>query len=118
MDKIARGKLAEDAAVQYLQSQGYRIVERNFRSLLGEIDIITEHEGYLVFVEVRSRRGSRFGLPQETVNSTKQGKVRRMATQYLKLKGAWQRPCRFDVVGVILNQADNIQSVELIKDAF
>ena len=118
MDKIARGQLAEDAAVRYLQRQGYRIVERNFRSRLGEIDIITEHEGYIVFVEVRSRRGSSFGVPQETVNRTKQGKVRRMATQYLKFKGAWQRPCRFDVVGVILDRADNIESVELIRDAF
>lgn len=118
MKKIERGQRAEDAAVQYIKGQGYRVLERNFRSPLGELDIIASHEGCLVFLEVRSRRGTRFGLPQETVNRAKQARVRRMASLYLKLKGAGTLPCRFDVVGVIFDQYDNVQSLELIRNAF
>jgi len=118
MDKAARGRLAEDAVVRYLQKQGYQIRERNFRSPLGELDIIAEDVNCLVFVEVRSRRGSAFGLPQETVNGTKQAKVRRMASLYLKYKGMRDRPCRFDVVGVIFNNENEIETIDLIKDAF
>lgn len=118
MDKAARGRLAEDAAVRYLQKLGYQIRERNFRSPLGELDIIAEERDCLVFVEVRSRRGSSFGLPQETVNGTKQAKVRRMASLYLKYKGIGDKPCRFDVVGVLLNNENEIEAIDLIKDAF
>ncbi len=118
MDTVTRGKMAEDAAVQYLEQQGYRILERNFRTNLGELDIIAEHEGYLVFIEVRSRKGERFGLPQETVNWAKQAKVRRMAAQYLKLTAGWKRSCRFDVVGVLFADNDEIKFIELIRDAF
>lgn len=117
MDRQLRGRLAENAAAHYLKEQGYQIVERNFRSALGEIDIIAEEDDYLVFVEVRSKKNSECGLPQETVNWKKQAQVKRMASQYLNNKSAWHRNCRFDVVGVLFDNA-TIQSLELIKDAF
>lgn len=117
MDKQLRGQLAENAAVQYLEKEGYRVLTRNFRTALGELDIIAEEVDYLVFVEVRSRNKKTYGLPQETVDWRKQAKIRRMANQYLKLKCAWERNCRFDVVGVLFED-DTITSIELIKDAF
>lgn len=118
MNTKATGQLAEEAAAEYLRSQNYVIMERNFRSRLGEIDIIARDKDTLVFIEVRSRKGNRFGLPQETVNWEKQQRVRKMAQQYLKTTGQVQRYCRFDVIGVLFNDRMEITSIELIRDAF
>jgi putative endonuclease len=118
MDKIMLGSKSEEAATEYLIQRGYAIVERNYRFSDGEIDIIAEHLEELVFIEVRSRQGVRYGLPQETVNYKKQQKLRRLASQYLKLKKIWQRACRFDVVGIIFSKEGKIESIELIKNAF
>jgi putative endonuclease len=118
MDKIARGHLAEEAAVQFLTKQGYQILERNYRTSWGEIDIIAEDQDTLVFVEVRSRKGTRFGFPQETVTWTKQQRIRRLAGNYLKAARLWKKKCRFDMVGVLFDEEDRIKSLELIRDAF
>lgn len=118
MDRIGRGKAAEDAAAAYLRQQGYRIIERNYRCPLGEIDIVSRDGEYFVFVEVRSRKGIVYGLPQETVNRNKQQRVRRLAAQYLKVNKAWQAMCRFDVIGVVFADNDEIKSLEHIRDAF
>lgn len=118
MDRKLMGQVAEEAAVNYLKHQGYQILERNYRSSLGEIDIIAQDRDTLVFIEVRSRQGTRFGLPQETVNLAKQQKVKRMAAQYLKAKNAWKKVCRFDVVGILFNEEGEVKSLELIRDAF
>ena len=118
MDKLTRGKLAEEEAVTALRELGYRILERNFRTRLGELDIICEHEDCLIFVEVRSRKGARFGLPQETVNWAKQAQVRRMAWQYLKMKGSCDRNCRFDVIGIVFDERDQLKTIDIINDAF
>lgn len=118
MDKVSLGRIGEEKATEYLLQQGYRIIERNFRCTLGEIDIIAEEAGYLVFIEVRSRHDSCFGLPQETVNWVKQRKLKQLASYYLKIKKSWERKCRFDVMGIIFDQQTNIKSLELIKDAF
>ncbi|MGI6587669.1 MAG: YraN family protein [Peptococcia bacterium] len=118
MDKISLGRKAEEIAVKYLEGQGYRIIERNFRCSFGEIDIIAEDVDVLVFVEVRSRRNSFFGLPQETVVWSKQQKLRRLASYYLKEKQAWEKKCRFDVIGVLFDEENKIKSLDLIKDAF
>jgi putative endonuclease len=113
-----KGALAEDAAAEYLAAEGCRIIERNFRTPLGEIDLIAEEEDVLIFVEVRSRRGVSQGLPQETVNRRKQQRIRRVATQYLKRRFDMDRLCRFDVVGILLGDRSQIESVEWIRDAF
>lgn len=112
------GRIAEEAAAKYLTLQGYVILERNYRTSKGEMDIIAEHQDCLVFIEVRSRQDSRFGLPQETVNITKRLKLRKLATYYLRETGSWNKPCRFDVVGVLLDEKKGVRSIELIRDAF
>lgn len=118
MDRIGAGQKAEGAAATYLSGQGFVILERNFRSPLGEIDIIALDRDCLVFIEVRSRRGTRYGLPQETVNWTKQQKLRKLAKLYLKARGIGDKPCRFDVVGILFDENGAIKSIELIRDAF
>ncbi|MDD4665637.1 MAG: YraN family protein [Clostridia bacterium] len=118
MDRISLGKKAEELAAAYLLEQGYRIIERNFRCSFGEMDIIAEDADVLVFVEVRSKQSSFFGLPQETVTWVKQQKLRRLAGYYLKIKTAGDKKCRFDVIGILFDQEKGIKSLELIKDAF
>ena len=118
VDRISLGKKAEELAVIYLLEQGYQIIERNFRCSLGEMDIIAEDADYLVFVEVRSKQSSFFGLPQETVTWVKQQKLRRLASYYLKLKKVGEKKCRFDVIGILFDEKQGIKSLELIKDAF
>ena len=115
MSKQAQGEAAENAALQYLQRQGLRFIERNYRCKLGEIDLIMQDGISLVFVEVRFRRSTRFGSPAETVAARKQQRVVRAAAYYLQ-RHKLDQPCRFDVIGIQGN-SDPVK-VEWIKDAF
>ncbi len=110
------GDQGEDLAAAALQQQGYKILERNYVTPLGEIDLIARQGKVLVVVEVKTRRGSSFGAPQEAVHPGKQGRLRRLADYYLKAKRLTGTPVRFDVVAVTL--ADNIPQVEIIPNAF
>ena len=110
------GDQGEDLAAAALKQQGYKILERNYVTPLGEIDLIARQGKTVVVVEVKTRRGSRFGAPQEAVNPGKQGRLRRLADYYLKAKRLTGTPVRFDVVAVTL--ADNIPQVEIIPNAF
>lgn len=94
------GKIAEDYAVQELINKNYRILERNFSNRFGEIDIIAENNGMLVFVEVKAKKGLDYGLPEEMVSRHKLKKVQNMAVIYLKGKSL---PCRIDVVAIVLS---------------
>lgn len=93
------GAWGEDKAVRYLQSQGYEILERNFHSRYGEIDIIARDGAFLVFAEVRLRASIRHGRPEETVDHRKQEKLRLTAECYLQTHETQLQP-RFDVVAL------------------
>jgi putative endonuclease len=110
-----KGRDAEQAAVDYLISRGYRIVDRNFTCKIGEIDVIAEHDGEVVFVEVRSSRAGSFIDPAYSVNRTKQRKIIRTAQVYLARHFREMPPCRFDVVLIRRGQDPEI---ELIPRAF
>ena len=88
------GKRSERLAAEYLKRTGYRIIETNFRSKVGEIDIIAKEKGTIVFVEVKARSSSRFGSPKGAVTPAKQRKISMAALDYLKQSGAdrCQRP--------------------------
>lgn len=118
MDKAQKGRLAEEAAAAYLAGQGYTIREKNYRIKSGEIDLIAEDHGTLVFIEVRSRGRTDYGLPQETVDYRKQQKIKKTAAYYLKSKGLWERACRFDVAAVLFTAKEETLSLDYIKDAF
>lgn len=113
MNKREAGSRYETYAAAYLEEKGYRIVERNFRSRAGEIDLIGRDGRYLVFVEVKYRKDGQTGHPEEAVNVRKQHRIFRAAQNYLSLKKYPQdTPCRFDVLAVEGTE------VRLIKNAF
>ena len=94
------GAAGEEVAAGHLLAQGYRIVARNHRCRRGEVDLIAEKAGVLVFVEVRTRASAAFGGPEETVSAAKQRRVVTAARDWLARRGALDRGVRFDVVAV------------------
>ncbi len=113
---IELGRSSEDLAVDYLRENGYRIIKRNYKTKLGEIDIIAKDKDVLCFIEVKSRKTERFGSPREAVSNLKQRKISRVALAYLKENNLLDSKARFDVVAIIY--PDNKPQFELIKDAF
>ncbi len=95
-----RGRWAEGEAARHLVSKGFRIVETNFSTRRGEIDLIAERGEELVFVEVRYRGTERFGDPGESVGRGKRRRLLLAARAYLQMKGEIERPCRFDIVSL------------------
>ena len=117
--KTARRELGDQGealAVAALKKQGYKIIERNYLTPLGEIDIIAKHRGILVFIEVKTRKSQRFGTPAEAVHPAKQAKLRRLANYYLKQKRLGAVEVRFDVVGITVQDGNPV--VEIIPNAF
>lgn len=113
INKRQTGQEQENRAAVYLTERGYKILERNYRCRMGEIDLIAFHQGYLVFVEVKYRRGNRAGRPEEAVDFRKQKKISQTATWYLKEKGlSLDTPCRFDVVAI------TPEEIRVFPDAF
>lgn len=95
------GQYGETLAARYLAGKGLEICERNYRSGKGEIDLIAREGEWLVFVEVKTRAGTRYGLPREAVTAHKQAVLRRTAQAY-RLEREQTGPCRFDVVEIII----------------
>jgi putative endonuclease len=94
------GQAGENLAVSFLEKNGYRIVERNWRCRYGELDIIAREGGSLVFVEVRSRRSLRYGTAAESVDWRKRKKLRQLALIYLSERQFGHFSYRFDVITV------------------
>lgn len=97
----ATGRRGEDAALQWLLARGLRLRERNFRCRRGEIDLVMQDRDCIVFVEVRFRRGGRYGSPAETVDGRKRRRLLIAAQYYLQARpDARDAPARFDVVAL------------------
>jgi len=111
------GDLGEKLALEHLRKRGYKIRETNFRCRQGEIDIIAQQKGCLVFVEVRTRTGAGFGTPEESVTAAKKEKLVSLALAYLQTHRNLPSSWRFDVVAVELDQAGQVSRIELIQDA-
>lgn len=110
------GKTGESIAARFLRKQGYRILEQNYRTGLGEIDIIAKDRDTLVFVEVKARQSERYGKPKSAVTPRKQRKISMVALHYLKTTAQSHAKARFDVVSVL--SAGASPEIELIKNAF
>ena len=107
------GQQGEDAAARYLRRKRYRIEERNFRCRHGEIDLVAIFHGTVVFVEVKTRQSTRFGMPQEAVSTAKQARIVRVAQAYLQQRNWQERPVRFDVIAVrIAGERTDIEHIE------
>ena len=107
------GAQQEEKAAEYLESQGYQILERNFRCKAGEIDLIAEEAGCLVFLEVKYRKSSRYGMPAEAVTPAKQRRICRTADFYrMSRRIPENRGFRFDVVSILGEE------IEVYSNAF
>ena len=111
------GKQGEDLAVQELRRRGYAILARRYRTRFGEIDIVAEEAGAVIFVEVKARRSSKYGAATDAVPTWKQRRIAAMALDYLARTNRLERPARFDVVAIdgIGTGKPNLQ---VIRDAF
>ena len=110
------GKDSESFAVKYLKKMGYKILEQNFRTKLGEIDIIAKDKKDIVFIEVKSRKSKSYGNPKLAVTKKKQRSISMAALWYLKSKKQSHAKARFDVAAVTL--IDNKHEIEIVKNAF
>jgi len=111
------GLRGEQLAAHYLADRGYRILEQRYRNAQGEIDIIASGHKTLVFVEVKSRRSTSYGLPAEAVTYQKQEKIRRVALTYIQNGNHKYQSFRFDVIAIMFDQAGN-HRIDHIESAF
>jgi len=111
------GQSGEDIAVEFLGKNGYRVLTRNYRCRLGEIDIIAKEGDTLVFIEVKTRKGEAYGSPAAAVTSKKQRQISRTAQYYLAEHNLFDAAARFDVVSLVISP-DQRTHIEIIADAF
>ena len=118
--KDAVGRFGEDVAVEHLQAAGLQIVERNWRCRAGEVDIVARERSDLVFVEVKTRSSTAFGVPAEAVGQRKIARLRRLALCWLaehrEVDQFWDA-VRFDVVSVLRSQVLGLQ-VQHLRGVF
>ena len=115
-DRQNLGHLGEQAAISFLKKNGFKILKTNYRTKLAEIDIIAKDQTSICFIEVKTRRSMKKGLPRESVNYSKQKKIITGAMFYLKEKKLINSKIRFDVIEVF--EENKNFSVNLIKHAF
>lgn len=118
---VSIGNIGEETAVKALKKCGYKIIARNYRTKMGEIDIIAKDGEYTVFVEVRLRKSNAFGSPADTIDRRKQQKIIKTAQMYAVKNDIYDSPMRFDAV-LINADTDGEKlvntKIEIIKDAF
>ncbi len=116
--RLTLGKMGEDAAAEYLSKLGFKIINRNFRCKLGELDIIAKHKDSLVFIEVRTVAVDAYIKPVESINFKKQKKIRQLAVLYLASQNLKNISVRFDVVAVTMMSDGIAKKIEHIPNAF
>jgi putative endonuclease len=114
--RSALGAQGEELAIRFLRRKRYRILHRNYRGRAGEIDIIARRGDVISFIEVKTRRSKRFGLPQDAVSPAKQRTISRVALEFLQRFGLLDQPARFDVIAVLVSDAGH--AVDFIENAF
>ena len=117
------GALGERLAADHLAARGYEVIERNFRTRFGELDLVARRARFLVFCEVKTRVGSRGPGPSgplASVGPRKRVQLRRMAGQWLHERGgaSGTAEARFDVIGITLDPAGRVLALEHLEDAF
>lgn len=115
--RIDSGKRGELLAISYLKKLGYKIVAKNYKTNLGEIDLIARDRDTVCFIEVRSKNSPDFGLAEETITGKKKTQISKAALGYIKRFGLEDYSCRFDVV-CIQNVNTSEPEIKLIKNAF
>jgi putative endonuclease len=116
VNNLSFGKRGEEAAVDFLKVNGYKILSRNFKTKLGEVDIIACDKDTYCFIEVKTRISDSFGLPKEAVSKSKQRQIAKAALMFLKQKSLFDKKARFDVVSIMYQNRSPV--IDLIKNAF
>lgn len=111
--KTKKGKWGENIASDYLIRKGYRIVERNYRCRLGEVDIIAEKLGVIHFVEVKTRSGNDFGSPLEAINSYKLRHIMNTAGYYIYINDLQSKDISIDAIGICADRIEYVQGINL-----
>ena len=109
-ENYVKGKYGEALAENYLRKQKYKILERNYKNKIGEIDLIAEDKNVLVFVEVKYRTSAQFGLPSEAVNYYKIQKIQKTAILYLQTNKLEDAEIRFDVIDILGEEITHIKN--------
>lgn len=110
------GRYGEDQAASYLQDRGYEIIDRNWRSPVGEIDLVARDKERLVFVEVKTRNGAGFGHPFEAITAKKVARMRRMVAEWCLAKQISGLKVRLDAVAVLITGGR--VHIEHLKEVF
>ena len=116
MDKQSLGQKGEQIATVFLLKNNYQIITKNFRTKFGEIDIIAKDSDVLVFVEVKTRTSTSFGLPYEAVNKAKLRQIAKAGDIYLMQNKASSPKIRIDVISILLSPGGEGLNVEVLKD--
>ncbi len=115
-DNLYIGKAGEEQAVELLKKSGYMILARNYRTKLGEIDIIAKDKDTVCFIEVKTRGSDRFGLPLEAISKTKQNQIVKVALEFLNKHNLLAQKARFDIVSVVNSKSGS--KLDLFRNAF
>jgi putative endonuclease len=115
-ENLDLGKSGEEIAVALLKNNGYKILKRNYKTKFGEIDIIASSKGTICFVEVKTRKSNRFGMPYEAISFFKQRHISKVAIMFLKENNLLDKKARFDVVSISYDTDE--PKADLIKNAF
>ena len=111
------GRRGEELARRRLESLGYVIVGKNHRTKQGEIDLVAMHEGTLVFVEVRTKRGASFGSPEESITPSKRAHLIASAQEYVSSNEVAECDWRIDLVAVEMDSSGRLQRIEVVENA-
>jgi len=114
--KIATGAQGEKIAADFLKKNGYKIIDKNFRCPFGEIDLVATEKREIVFIEVKTRKSTKLGYPEQAVGIRKQRKLSQLAQWYLLKRKIADTQARFDVVAITILSSGN--EIKLFKNAF
>ena len=115
--RIRLGKIGEGLARRHLESLGYAIVAANVRVTSGEIDLVAEHGEVIVFVEVRTRRGTGAGSPEESITARKRARMTATAQEYVQAHESEEREWRIDVVAVEIGHDGRLRRIDIVENA-
>lgn len=119
-----KGSVGEKLACGFLQNKNYKILEKNYKNFLGEIDVIcldnkNKQNPIYIFVEVKFRNSSKFGMPREAITKTKQATIKKVATYYLKVKNLYEKvSVRFDCIEILAGTREETPEINYIENAF
>ncbi|MBS3741028.1 MAG: YraN family protein [Candidatus Cloacimonetes bacterium] len=117
VNRYKLAKFGEDIAAKYLKHNGYKILERNYHSVYGEIDIICQKDAQLIFVEVKTRRSNKYGSPLEAITESKKQKIIKASYEYIADRDL-ELPMRYDVITIKYIPSDDNYAFKHMKNVF